>query len=249
MTQNNLFHIIWYDELASTNEKTKTLLKETKLDEFTVIATKNQFQGKGQANNQWESEEGKNLTFSLFIKPTYFHAADQFVISKVVCLGILDVFSRYSNGFSIKWPNDIYYNNDKIGGILIENTLIGHSIGESVIGIGLNINQTKFVSNAPNPISLANILNKQFDIGMMLNQVLQSILKYLEIALEAEDFKSIDLKYIEHLFRNKGYHLFKDNDKTFKACIQGISEYGQLILSTESGEIKTYAFKEVEFIL
>jgi BirA family biotin operon repressor/biotin-[acetyl-CoA-carboxylase] ligase len=249
MTENNTFHMIWYDELASTNEKIKSLLKETKVDEFTVIATKNQYQGKGQANNRWESEKGKNLTFSLLIKPFYLHAADQFIISKVVCLGILDVFSRYSDGFTIKWPNDIYYNNDKIGGILIENTLMGHSIGESVIGIGLNINQTKFISNAPNPISLANILNTQFDIDLMLNQVLQSILKYLQMVLEAEDFNIIDQKYIENLFRNKGYHLFKDNEKTFRACIQGISEYGQLILSTETGDINTYSFKEVEFIL
>ncbi len=248
MTKNANFIVDRYDKLPSTNEKMKSLQSEG-LSEFNVIITNHQFAGKGQKGNSWESEQGKNLTFSLFLKPDFILAQDQFVISKIVCLGIIDVFSRYSDKFSIKWPNDIYYDDYKVGGILIENSLYANVIGSSVVGVGLNINQKKFYSNAPNPISLRNIVDKEFDLQTTLNDVLLSIWNLYTQVKDQGKFKEIDQKYLERLYRKQGFHEYKDDQGIFKARIAGISEYGQLILCKENGQEITYSFKEVEFVV
>ncbi|MCW3805282.1 biotin--[acetyl-CoA-carboxylase] ligase [Plebeiibacterium marinum] len=248
MTQLAGFKIMKFEELSSTNEKVKELIKDD-IQDCTVVIAKHQYAGKGQKGNSWESEKGKNLTFSLFIKPEYIQAQDQFVISKVVCLGILKVLQKYSDGFSIKWPNDIYYNNSKIGGILIENSILLNAIGTSTIGIGLNINQEKFLSDAPNPISLKNICKKEFCLQSTLHDILEQISVLLGRVRVQNEHLQINKEYMNALFRKEGYHLYKDEEGIFKARILDISEYGQLVLLKESGDQTTYSFKEVEFIL
>ncbi len=248
MTKNINSECIVFESLPSTNDKIKSLITEG-LSEYSVVITKFQSAGKGQKGNSWESEKGKNLTFSLFLKPEFILAQDQFIISKFVCLGILDYLKQYSSDFCIKWPNDIYYKNLKIGGILIENSLSSKFIGSSIIGIGLNINQDKFYSDAPNPISLKNIINKDSDLDEVLNELLNNIFKYYSQLDDEENVSNINDMYLNNLFRHNGLFDYKDAEGEFKARIKGISEYGQLILSKENGQEQTYSFKEVEFII
>ena len=247
MTKNANFNVERYDNLPSTNEMMKSLISKG-LAEYDVIVANHQSAGKGQKGNSWESEEGKNLTFSLLLTPGFIQAQDQFVISKIICLGILEVLSEYSDNFTIKWPNDIYYKELKIGGILIENALYTNTIGTSVVGIGLNINQEVFKSDAPNPVSLKNITNKEFDLDCMLDDILNCIYN-LYSKVKKEGYSAINSQYLNCLFWKEGFHNFKDEQGQFKARIDGISEYGQLILYRENGQKKTYSFKEVEFLI
>ncbi|WP_075590322.1 biotin--[acetyl-CoA-carboxylase] ligase [Labilibacter marinus] len=248
MSSLDQFKIYKYEQLASTNNKLKELKLTSDLNEYAIVQTDNQTAGKGQAGNSWESEKGKNLTFSLYIKPNYVEIQDQFIISKAVALGIISVFNSYKEGFKIKWPNDIYYHNKKVGGILIENALCQSEISESVIGIGLNINQTNFISDAPNPISIKSILNKTMNLDEILVRILASIIEQIEKIKAGKDIELDDL-YMKHLYRNVGLHAYKDENGKFEASINGINNYGHLELKTPDGTIRSYAFKEVEFLL
>ncbi len=249
MTEKNLFKINWLDKVDSTNNEIKILNKKQNLPDFSVLCTHFQSAGKGQVGNSWESEKGKNLTFSILIKPKHIQAHDQFLISKAVSLGIWKVFQNYASQFSIKWPNDIYYKNYKIGGILIENTICSTNIHESIIGIGLNINQQKFFSDAPNPISLRNIINKDMNLDKFLIKILSSIKYNLDLLKSVEDTDLLNQEYINSLFRKNDFHTYKDDNGIFEASIKGIADYGQLVLETSFGDIRKYSFKEVEFIL
>ncbi len=248
MTDTPKFKIQWHEKLNSTNIFLKHELLENSFDEFYVVCTKSQVKGKGQGNNKWESEDSKNLTFSLLLRPGFIEIQDQFIISKAISIAIINVLNRYKKGFCIKWPNDIYYQDSKIAGILIENSLIQNRIGTSIIGIGININQTNFFSDAPNPISLKQIINSETDITKFLAEILTSISEQYQ-RLRNNDHTDIDTEYFNSLFRNTGTYKFKDEDGLFKASILGISPYGHLILQSSNNEEKSYAFKEVEFIL
>ncbi len=248
MPSQQNYRVINFESVPSTNNKLKELKNTTELQEYTVVYTDNQTSGKGQAGNSWESEAGKNLTFSVLLKPTYIEIQNQFIISKAITLGILDVLKSYSDGLSIKWPNDIYYKNKKIGGILIENSIYQNIISESIVGIGININQSTFISDAPNPISLKTITNKHFELSEMLDLILNSCLDYIEEIRQGK-FNLINKPYFENLYRKEGFHKYKDKNSEFKASIKGINCFGHLELITINGDNRSYAFKEVEFII
>ena len=144
-------NIVVLQETDSTNNYANCQIAESEVPEGAVFLAYSQKNGRGQANNQWESEAGKNLTFSLVLKPRFLEISDQFMISKVVTLGIHSSLKNYIGQLKIKWPNDMYAGDRKLGGILIENSILSGRITNSVIGIGLNINQEKFISNAPTP--------------------------------------------------------------------------------------------------
>jgi len=167
----------------------------------------------------------------------------------MVSLGILYVLraqtdDENSKYFTIKWPNDIYWKNQKIGGILIENTLQGRNIQTSICGIGLNINQEVFTSGAPNPVSLRQIMGKTFEIKQLIHEVRSSILEICQ--LTPDDIRQ---KYVLHLYRNIGYHPFKTSNFTFYARIIQIDTDGKLILEDTEKQRLTFYFKEVEFVL
>ncbi|MCU4173771.1 biotin--[acetyl-CoA-carboxylase] ligase [Carboxylicivirga sp. N1Y90] len=239
---------IRYDELPSTNTELKKLIDTKDVREGTVVICRNQNDGKGQANNSWESEKGKNLTFSLLLRPNFLEPHKQFYVSKIISLAIIDALSEFICGITVKWPNDIYIGDKKIAGILIENSIMGAQLDYCIIGIGLNVNQTVFTSDAPNPVSLKSISLTEFD----LDKVLDSILKHIQIRykqLQSEDLDSINSTYFSLLYRNIGKHLFKDEQETFKASIKGVDEMGLLTLKDTSGQMREYAFKEVQFII
>lgn len=234
-------------ETPSTNDYLGSLLRKEKPSEGFYVYCDEQTAGKGQIGNYWESEAGKNLTFSMVIYPEMLHAREQFLISQITSLGVIDYLKKEIPNVTIKWPNDIYVENKKIAGILIENVLCGSSIASAVLGIGLNLNQTKFVSNAPNPISLRQLTNLNYDIEDVLKQIRSNIIKRYTALIDGEE-QVIRKEYLLHLYRRDGFHTYHDEEGTFEARIKGIEPAGFLVLEKQNGTVKEYAFKEVTFI-
>ncbi len=242
-------HYFYIAETTSTNVLMKEMLQSEALPNGFVVHAGFQSAGRGQGSNTWESAKDKNLLFSLLLRPQQIDAAEFFLVSRMVSLGILHVLrvqtdNENSKHFSIKWPNDIYWKNQKIGGILIENTLQGRSIQTSICGIGLNINQDIFTSDAPNPISLLQITGQTFEIKQLLQEVRSCILKICQFTPD-----DIRQKYMLHLYRNTGYHPFKTSNFTFYARVIQIESDGKLMLEDTEKQRLTFYFKEVEFIL
>jgi BirA family transcriptional regulator, biotin operon repressor / biotin---[acetyl-CoA-carboxylase] ligase len=231
-------------ETQSTNILLWKMFHEKSLPEGFVLYTDFQTAGKGQYGNFWESERGKNLLFSMILYPTEITFDQLFILSQLVCLAIKTVLEKYTDGITVKWPNDIYWNDKKIAGILIENSLQGNKVKAVVIGIGLNVNQKEFVSNAPNPISMKQIIGKSLNRNYLLKMISKNILKlYTDLDLE-----KIRQHYTESLYRIIGFHEFKSGHDVFLAKIKEIKPDGQLILEKENGEQKYFYFKEVQFI-
>ena len=220
------------------------------MEEGTVVRAIEQTAGKGQPGNHWESEPKKNITMSLLLRPEFLSIVDHFFISIAVSLGITDyLVDKKITDVCIKWPNDIYVGNKKICGILIENTIIGHTIDSSIVGIGLNINQEKFLSDAPNPISLTNITNKTYDLPTELNLLCNSLLRRYAM-LANGNLEGLREEYIARLYRFNQMADYKlpTADTIFKAKIIDVAPEGRLIMESDNGKIMKFAFKEVEFV-
>ena len=194
-------------ETDSTNDYLAKLCNQGNIEEFYTERTEYQTSGKGQRGNSWESEPGKNLLFSFVFYPTALEAKSQFNLSMLVATGLVDALSGYTDGFSIKWPNDIYWKDQKIAGILIENMLEGKYISQCIVGIGLNVNQTVFHSSAPNPISLAQIIGKEIDREELFKKDrihVAEVLDHLDYFVDAAHhspvvvFRSLSVEQVEH---------------------------------------------------
>ncbi len=247
---------IRFVELAETDSTNRYCLEElremadgaTPSPRMVVVTTEYQSAGKGQGTNRWESERGKNLLFSILCHPVWVPITAQFVISECVALAIRDALSTYSDGFSIKWPNDIYWHDRKICGILIENRLSGGHIKDCIIGIGLDVNQQEFLSDAPNPVSLFQILGHEVERKPLLEDIIHRFDLYLQ-ALENGDYGSIATAYASYLYRSGGFYPYRDGSGDFEAAIVEVEDDGHLILRDREGCIRSYAFKEVEFVV
>ena len=227
--------IVHLDETDSTNR----WLREHAGSEDTAVVAYSQTAGRGCGSNTWESEAGQNLTFSLLVHPTMVPANAQFRISMAISLCIVDVLSDYFGEVSIKWPNDIYWRDRKLCGILIEQQLSGALIRQSIIGIGLNVNQTHFVSDAPNPVSMSQILGH----AVSREEVLEKILSRFSIeAVDRDRYRSL-------LYRREGYHPYRDANGRFEARLLTVEDDGHLLLCDREGRQRRYAFKEVQFEL
>ena len=228
--------IVHIGETDSTNH----WLKEHGEGEMVVVADY-QTAGRGCGTNTWESERGKNLLFSALIHPKQIPASHQFHISMAVSVAISEALEQYIGDVSIKWPNDIYWRNGKICGILIEQTLKGTLIKESIIGVGLNVNQRIFRSDAPNPVSLWQITAQETDRDALLRDILSRLRQLL-----AEDVRS---RYMARLYRRSGFHPYTDAGGAFMARIADVRADGRLVLADDEGRERIYAFKEVQFII
>lgn len=239
--------IIRLEVIDSTNNYAISQIKTNDLPDGTVFLTAEQTAGRGQMKNTWESEPGKNLLFSVVLYPSFLEIRQQFILSKVVSLGIYKALNKYVNGLKIKWPNDIYVGDKKLGGILIEHSIMGSKLHSSVIGVGLNINQYAFYSDAPNPVSLSMLTNQHFDCDQILTEILKSIDEYylkLRMGLNAE----IDQEFLRALYRLNEIHAYRTKDGLFNGEIVGINEIGQLQIRAVYGDLLTFHFKEVEFL-
>lgn len=240
--------IIHLAETESTNNYLIALLKKEQLDEGTIVIADYQKAGKGQGGNSWESEPGKNITCSIVLYPFFIEARSQFIISQLVSLSVIKTLERIIPNTSIKWPNDIYVGDKKIGGILIENILNGKCIDKCIIGIGLNVNQTLFTSNAPNPISLKQITGKEVDLMELLQQIRQQILLNYTEVLKGNN-ATIMNQYMNCLYRKSGFYPYKTQTECFEARIKTILPSGEMALEKKDKRVQTYGFKEVEFVI
>lgn len=208
-----------------------------------VVWAEYQTAGKGCGTNSWESERGRNLTFSVLLHPEYIPARAQFRISEAVSVALSKLLETcIYDKVRIKWPNDIYVGDRKICGILIENVLHGTVIKDSIIGIGLNVNQTQFLSDAPNPVSLCQLLGHDSDREALLNGFLQRLGEELDSETFSRDYRS-------RLYRKDEVFTYRDAKGEFRAKLIDVLEDGRLSLLDTDGKVRMYAFKEVQFII
>ncbi|MCO6499770.1 MAG: biotin--[acetyl-CoA-carboxylase] ligase [Vicingus serpentipes] len=235
------------EKVDSTNTYLKQLLADSKdLIEGLVVITQQQELGRGQRGNYWQSEPNKNITFSLLIRPK-ISVSDQFMISKTISLGVVDfLIAEGIKNVTIKWPNDIYIENTKIAGILIENVLKGSSIDAVIVGVGLNVNQLWF-ANLPNATSLRLINGVEFDLEETLNKLLFFIEKRYLI-LKKLNFFSLDKDYIKHLFRINELHNYEISNGIVQGEIVGVSQSGKLQINI-NGVVQEFDLKEVKMII
>jgi len=248
MNKINKNHIVRIQRTDSTNNYANQQIRLRGLPEGTVFLTYDQSAGRGQMKNTWESEADKNLTFSLVLYPDFLEIRNQFMLSKVVTLGIYTALNKYVEQLKVKWPNDIYASNQKLGGILIENSVMSGVIKSSVAGIGLNVNQTIFRSDAPNPVSLQLLTNQHYDCEEILTEILSGINNYYD-RLKQGEFNRINTEFISVLYRLNEFHWFRTEKEDFQGEIIGVNEIGQLLIRRENGEILKFHFKEVEFLI
>lgn len=232
------FKVVHIDETDSTNHWLKAHGEGTM-----VVVADFQTAGKGCGSNSWESERGQNLTFSMLIHPEALEARAQFRITEVVSVALCNTLERYIyKEVDIKWPNDIYVGDQKICGILIENRLQGSVIKDSIIGIGLNVNQQVFLSDAPNPVSMWQLTGQETNREVLLEAFLQAF-------NEAWESETISKAYRQRLYRREGYHAFCDKDGRFEAKLRNVLNDGMLVLEDREGQRRNYAFKEIKYII
>ena len=243
-------HYIKVSQTASTNTYLSRLAAT--LPGGTVIYTPSQTAGRGQKGNSWESEDGKNLTFSLLLKRPPVKARDQFYLSEAASLAVVEAMTAEAgDGFSVKWPNDVYWHDKKVCGMLIENSLDGSDIATSIIGIGLNVNQERFLSDAPNPVSLINITGHEHDLTTLLKRVCSRIEELVDTLADDSARQDLHSRYMAALYRNDGQrHPYEDAaGHRFMASVAGIAPDGTLSLRHEDGTVHDYLFKEVKHII
>ncbi len=235
-------------ETDSTNNYLREQCAKARLPEGSLVIADFQTAGKGQVGNSWESEAGKNLMFSILLYPDFLPANRQFLISQIASLSVRETLMVYTDSVTVKWPNDIYWKDRKICGMLIENDLSGQYLYSSVIGIGLNINQEIFRSDAPNPVSLYQITGRTYDRKEVLTRFLRIFFRYYSLLLQEKE-EEIRVAYMAALYHGDGYHPYADEKGLFEACIHAIEPTGHLILRLHDGEQRKYAFKEVTTIV
>ena len=243
-------HYIKVSQTASTNTYLSRLAAT--LPGGTVIYTPSQTAGRGQKGNSWESEDGKNLTFSMLLKRPPVKARDQFYLSEATALAIVEALAAEAgDGFTVKWPNDVYWRDKKACGVLIENSLDGADIAQSIIGIGINVNQERFLSDAPNPVSLTNITGREHDLEALLRQVCSRIGQLVESLGDEAAREDLHRRYMASLYRNDGaQHPYVDAaGHRFMARVDSIAPDGTLTLQHEDGTRHDYLFKEVKHVI
>jgi BirA family biotin operon repressor/biotin-[acetyl-CoA-carboxylase] ligase len=237
--------IYHFDTTASTNDDAR----DEKYREGDVVWADFQTAGRGQRGHEWHSRKGENLTFSVVLEPTFVPIAEQFAVSEVVALSLVDMLAEYGIEAKIKWTNDIYVGDRKLVGILIEHSLAPTSLRRTIVGVGINVNQTEFDASLPNPVSMVQLLDRELNA----EEVLQCFLKHLQENYEhlrEGGAKSLHNRYNELLYRKNEYHTYAlPSGEKFQAKIVGTAPSGALRLENEDGSAKYYLFKEVEFVI
>jgi BirA family biotin operon repressor/biotin-[acetyl-CoA-carboxylase] ligase len=254
--QNNTFsglfvgqNLITIKEVDSTNNFLKNTLSNSKpLPEGTVIMAESQYAGRGQQQNRWHSEDGKNLTFSLLLNPTFLPVVSQFDLTRAISLGVYDALKPLlGDKLKIKWPNDIYYADKKLGGMLIENLLQGSQIKQSVIGIGLNVNQQTFPGWVPNATSVFQILQRNEDLKVLLSHICNNIEAWY-LNLKAGRSLLVRETYLSRLYWLNVEHNFRSNGNDFSGTIKNVKDNGVLVVRHNINTEIEYSFKEIEFL-
>ena len=241
-------NIIKLDAIDSTNNYLKKIILNEGINDYTVVTAKFQTQGKGQLGTEWESEHSKNLICSVYKKEINIKVQDQFVVSALVSLALIKTLRKVNlSNMHIKWPNDIMSDNKKICGILIENIVKENYIKDTVIGIGLNVNQTIF-NNLPNAASIKNLIGTTCSIDEILKDLVKNI-KYCFNELDKSSINSIFEKYEDALFRINKPSTFKNSKgEVFSGYIKGVSRSGKLSVMLEDNLVESYDLKEISML-
>lgn len=242
-------HLIFLERVDSTNNYALQLIREGKANEGMVIYAENQWAGRGRAEKHWDSAPSKNLTFSVILSPRNLDPSRQFAISQAVSLGIVK-YLRSQLGDEpvvIKWPNDIYCGKSKLAGILIENLIFGNYIEYSVLGIGLNLNQTEFSPGIPAPLSLSQLSGSLYEPRAELLKLMASLQTEFEL-IDQEEFELLRERYCENLYLAGIPSTFMANGVTFRGIIEGVNQIGQLMVRREGGDSEAYNMDELVFL-
>lgn len=241
-------NIIKLNAIESTNLYLKKLAVEKELESYTVVSANYQSAGRGQMGANWHSEIGKNLTFSLLIKFETFEIAHQFYLSMAVSLGLLAAIRFHiSSPLFVKWPNDILADKDKLAGILIENIVSGNVIKQTVIGIGLNVNQEQFPSTIGKVTSLKKIKGNSFDTDSLLETIVISIQNFVDF-IERKEFQKLKELYLKSLYKFQKPAMFEDDKGLiFLGKIVNICEDGKLEVELENEKTRKFNLKEIKF--
>jgi len=242
--------------IAQTNSTNTYLRQHPETDD---VYAGFQTAGRGQAGNGWESEPNQNLLLSVRLRPQDILASDQWQLCMQVSVALWQTVAEYvenKNKLCIKWPNDLYYEDKKLAGVLIEHTLSGEYIAESIVGIGLNVNQTQWNDSVPNPISIRQITGQEYRVDNLAMHLIQNL---HNIGITSANWASL---YAQHLYRKKGYYFWEEREVncqptmnghrsvlSFEAQIAGITPQGELVLRRRTGEEKKYHFKQIKYIL
>ena len=230
--------IIRLKEIDSTNRFLREL-KDEQEDEMVVAVADFQTAGKGQGSHTWESEAGRNLLFSIKVHPRWVPVRQQFLLSMAGAIAIKEALETYVDGIMLKWPNDVYWNDKKISGTLIETSIDSKGIKTCIFGIGINVNQEAFHSDAPNPVSLRQILGHEVDKDELLQKVIEGFRRYYEL-LRRADYMDVSGIYHLSLYRRKGFHCYEDADGDFEGAFVEVEDDGHLILHVKQGVIRSY---------
>lgn len=242
-TVSDLLH--YAPQVDSTNSALTIANAHAPLPDKYGLYTFEQPFGRGQRGNTWEAEPGKNLLISWLLRPT-LPVHEQFRLSEAMCMIFLDWLSDLvpADKLSVKWPNDIYYDDLKLAGILIEHVIIGDRIDHSIVGAGFNINQLEFTSDAPNPVSVIQIARKEHDLDSLAVALHDKVTHYAEVLAD----EGLHDKFLGSLYRRDGMHRYRLPDgEGFKARIVDVKPNGLLVLEDDNGVQRQFAFKELEF--
>ena len=219
------------EETTSTNDDAR----DAKYRHGDIVWAERQTAGRGQRGHKWSSAEGLNLTFSLVLEPRFLPAGEQFLLNEAVALALTDTFAQFGIAARIKWTNDIYAGDKKLVGILIEHSYSGQTLARTIVGIGINVNQTEFDPALPNPVSMAMVAGRTFDRGEVL---------------ELGERETLQRDYRERMYRLGERHTFRYPDGTpTEASIEGVRPTGELLLRHADGTLREYLFKEIEFVI
>ncbi|WP_026351349.1 biotin--[acetyl-CoA-carboxylase] ligase [Hymenobacter aerophilus] len=239
--------LLWLPECGSTNSEAQLLAGQNRATDGCCVITDKQTAGRGQRGNQWEAAPGENLTLSVVWKPAFLPAADQFLLSQAVALAVHDWLSALLGpgpALRVKWPNDLYYGAQKLGGILIENTLSGAKIQHSIVGIGLNVNQQQF--GVPTATSLSCLTGRAYELAPLAARLLESLeRRYLQ--LRAGRVRALQTDYQAVLYRFGEEHTYEAGGRRLRGRIVGTDAAGRLALETH-GQIRHFDLKEIRYL-
>ncbi|GAB3587370.1 biotin--[acetyl-CoA-carboxylase] ligase [Hymenobacter daeguensis] len=247
VTPKTLFtgqQLVWLPACASTNSEAQRLIVQNRASEGCTIITDFQTAGRGQRGNQWEGAPAENLMLSVVWQPTFLAATEQFRLSQAVALGVYDwaqTLLGTDPKLKLKWPNDLYYGDQKLGGILIENSLSGAKIQYSIIGIGLNINQQEFAVGTAT--SFAKVTGRSYQRDALAARLLECLeRRYLQ--LRAGQVGSLRRDYLQALYRYQEVHPFIIDGKTVSGQIVGVEDDGRLAVAV-GNELRRFGLQEI----
>ena len=236
--------IIQLDEVDSTNAYAERLIASGRFPEGTVVSARYQSAGKGQGAHRWESERGKNILMTILLKPSFLPAGSQFLLNKAVTLGVCDCLTALGLTPAIKWPNDLYAGQGKIGGILITHRVSGEVITATIAGIGININQSEFPGSLSNPVSVKTLTGRETDPGEALIQLIGALDRRYAM-LKKGDPGTVEEEYLKKLAGLGQFKTYRSAAGEFEGKICGVDAFGRLLVETRDRKVTAYMHGEI----